>query len=37
MGGDARRVHPKLRPPVSPQELEIDSATGMKVGRLIPG
>jgi len=30
--GDARRFHPKLRPPVNPQELEIDSRTGMKVG-----
>ena len=37
VGGDARRVHPKLRPPVSPQELEIDPATGMKVSQLIPG
>ncbi|KAJ7897370.1 Het-C-domain-containing protein [Mycena olivaceomarginata] len=28
--GDARRYHPKLRPPVDPRELEIDSRTGMK-------
>ncbi|KAH9968682.1 heterokaryon incompatibility protein Het-C-domain-containing protein [Russula dissimulans] len=28
--GDARRFHPKLRPPVQPQELEIDPRTGMK-------
>ncbi|KAF7307409.1 Het-C-domain-containing protein [Mycena indigotica] len=28
--GDARRFHPKLRPPVNPQELEIDERTGMK-------
>jgi len=37
VGGDARRVHPKLRPPINPQELEIDPATGMKVSRLVPG
>lgn len=29
--GDARSFHPKLRPPVSLRELEIDSKTGMKV------
>ena len=29
--GDARKFHPKLRPPVSPRELEIDPKTGMKV------
>ncbi|KAI9511719.1 heterokaryon incompatibility protein Het-C-domain-containing protein [Russula earlei] len=29
-GGDARRFHPKLRPPVNPRELEIDPRTGMK-------
>ncbi|KAI0274933.1 heterokaryon incompatibility Het-C [Gloeopeniophorella convolvens] len=28
--GDARRFHPRLRPPVNPQELEIDPRTGMK-------
>ncbi|KAJ3526869.1 hypothetical protein NM688_g8205 [Phlebia brevispora] len=28
--GDARQFHPKLRPPVNPEELEIDSRTGMK-------
>ncbi|KAF8665446.1 hypothetical protein AX16_000464 [Volvariella volvacea WC 439] len=28
--GDARRYHPKLRPPVSDRELEIDERTGMK-------
>ncbi|KAA1471379.1 Het-C-domain-containing protein [Dentipellis sp. KUC8613] len=28
--GDARRFHPKLRPPVNPRELEIDPRTGMK-------
>ncbi|KIM47583.1 hypothetical protein M413DRAFT_203701 [Hebeloma cylindrosporum] len=28
--GDARLFHPKLRPPVSPRELEIDERTGMK-------
>ncbi|KAG6851362.1 hypothetical protein H0H93_005760 [Arthromyces matolae] len=28
--GDARQYHPKLRPPVHPQELEIDPRTGMK-------
>ncbi|KAF8273017.1 Het-C-domain-containing protein [Lactarius quietus] len=28
--GDARRYHPKLRPPVNPRELEIDPRTGMK-------
>ncbi|TFK17376.1 Het-C-domain-containing protein [Coprinopsis marcescibilis] len=28
--GDARRFHPKLRPPVDPRELEIDPNTGMK-------
>ncbi|KAF7307412.1 Heterokaryon incompatibility protein het-c [Mycena indigotica] len=28
--GDARRFHPKLRPPVNPEELEIDERTGMK-------
>lgn len=28
--GDARDFHPKLRPPVDPQELEIDTSTGMK-------
>ncbi|KAI0718880.1 heterokaryon incompatibility protein Het-C-domain-containing protein [Cerioporus squamosus] len=28
--GDARQFHPKLRPPVNPQELEIDERTGMK-------
>ncbi|KAF8963872.1 heterokaryon incompatibility protein Het-C-domain-containing protein [Flammula alnicola] len=28
--GDARSVYPKLRPPVSPRELEIDERTGMK-------
>ncbi|KAF7794906.1 hypothetical protein EIP86_006049 [Pleurotus ostreatoroseus] len=27
---DARNYHPKLRPPVDPQELEIDLRTGMK-------
>ena len=29
--GDARQFHPKLRPPVNPEELEIDPRTGMKV------
>ena len=29
--GDARQFHPKLRPPVHPEELEIDRRTGMKV------
>lgn len=29
--GDARQFHPKLRPPVNPEELEIDERTGMKV------
>ncbi|KAI0323073.1 heterokaryon incompatibility protein Het-C-domain-containing protein [Amylostereum chailletii] len=28
--GDARQFHPKLRPPVEPEELEIDKRTGMK-------
>ncbi|THH02345.1 hypothetical protein EW026_g505 [Hermanssonia centrifuga] len=28
--GDARQFHPKLRPPVNPEELEIDPKTGMK-------
>ncbi|KDQ14438.1 hypothetical protein BOTBODRAFT_32569 [Botryobasidium botryosum FD-172 SS1] len=28
--GDARRYHPKLRPPVNRRELEIDPRTGMK-------
>lgn len=28
---DARQVYPKLRPPVDPQELEIDPRTGMLV------
>jgi len=28
--GDARQFHPKLRPPVDPRELEIDTRTGMK-------
>jgi hypothetical protein len=28
---DARQVHPKLRPPVDPQELEVDPRTGMMV------
>ncbi|KAF5352439.1 hypothetical protein D9756_005841 [Leucocoprinus leucothites] len=28
--GDARRIHPKLRPPVERRELEIDEQTGMK-------
>ncbi|KAH9858257.1 heterokaryon incompatibility protein Het-C-domain-containing protein [Lenzites betulinus] len=28
--GDARQFHPKLRPPVNPQELEVDQRTGMK-------
>ncbi|KAL4251519.1 von Willebrand factor A domain-containing protein 7 [Abortiporus biennis] len=28
--GDARQFHPKLRPPVNPEELEIDQRTGMK-------
>lgn len=28
--GDARKYHPKLRPPVDPRELEIDLNTGMK-------
>ncbi|KAL0066565.1 hypothetical protein AAF712_006368 [Marasmius tenuissimus] len=27
---DARKYHPKLRPPVDPRELEIDERTGMK-------
>ncbi|KIP12121.1 hypothetical protein PHLGIDRAFT_368931 [Phlebiopsis gigantea 11061_1 CR5-6] len=27
---DAQKYHPKLRPPVNPQELEIDTRTGMK-------
>ena len=31
--GDAREFHPKLRPPVDPEELEIDERTGMKVYR----
>ncbi|KAM0787789.1 hypothetical protein ACM66B_003843 [Microbotryomycetes sp. NB124-2] len=29
-GGDARRIDPRLRPPVDPRELEIDPRTGMK-------
>ena len=29
--GDAREYHPQLRPPVDPEELEIDPETGMKV------
>jgi hypothetical protein len=29
--GDARQFHPKLRPPVQQEELEIDERTGMKV------
>lgn len=29
-GEDARKYHPKLRPPVDPRELEIDPQTGMK-------
>ncbi|KAK4049100.1 hypothetical protein OIO90_005570 [Microbotryomycetes sp. JL221] len=29
-GGDARKFDPRLRPPVNPQELEIDPRTGMK-------
>lgn len=29
--GDARRINPKLRPPVDDRELEIDERTGMKV------
>ncbi|BGP16034.1 hypothetical protein JCM10213v2_004028 [Rhodosporidiobolus nylandii] len=29
-GGDARRYDSRLRPPVNPQELEIDPRTGMK-------
>ncbi|RPD82107.1 heterokaryon incompatibility Het-C [Lentinus tigrinus ALCF2SS1-7] len=28
--GDARQFHPKLRPPVNPEELEVDERTGMK-------
>ncbi|KAH8117108.1 heterokaryon incompatibility Het-C [Phellopilus nigrolimitatus] len=28
--GDARRVHPALRPPVAPEELEVDRSNGMK-------
>lgn len=28
--GDARQFHPSLRPPVNPEELEIDDRTGMK-------
>ncbi|KAJ7103095.1 Het-C-domain-containing protein [Mycena belliarum] len=28
--GDARSFHPKLRPPVDPRELEVDTRTGMK-------
>ncbi|KAH8120007.1 Het-C-domain-containing protein [Phellopilus nigrolimitatus] len=28
--GDARKFHPRLRPPVDPRELEIDQRTGMK-------
>ncbi|KAJ6541906.1 heterokaryon incompatibility protein Het-C-domain-containing protein [Mycena capillaripes] len=28
--GDARRFHPKLRPPVNPRELDIDPRNGMK-------
>lgn len=27
---DARQVHPDLRPPINPQELEFDRQTGMK-------
>lgn len=34
--GDARQFHPKLRPPVNPEELEIDEQTGMKVNISIP-
>ena len=30
-GGDARKIHPQLRPPVDPEELEIDETNGMKV------
>lgn len=33
---DARQVHPKLRPPVDPAELEIDPRTGMLVSALEP-
>lgn len=33
-GGDARRVDPRLRGPVDPQELQIDPRTGMKVSNL---
>lgn len=29
-GEDARKYHPKLRPPVDPRELEVDPRTGMK-------
>ncbi|KAF9442817.1 heterokaryon incompatibility Het-C [Macrolepiota fuliginosa MF-IS2] len=28
--GDARQIHPNLRPPVDPRELELDERTGMK-------
>lgn len=32
---DARTVHPALRPPVDPQELEVDPRTGMLVTMLL--
>lgn len=35
--GDARQIHPKLRPPVDQRELEIDERTGMKVHILFVG
>ncbi|TBU62109.1 Het-C-domain-containing protein [Dichomitus squalens] len=34
--GDARQFHPKLRPPVNPEELEIDERTGMKANPFLP-
>lgn len=33
-GKNAQEVHPKLRPPVDPVELEIDQRTGMAVSQI---
>ena len=33
--GDPRQFHPKLRPPVNPEELEIDPHTGMKASSMV--
>ena len=32
--GDPIQFHPKLRPPVNPEELEIDPHTGMKASSI---